>query len=570
MATIVQPYNPWRENLAVTILGNVLGDLWSQHRQNEQNKKANAFRGQLMQDIQAQTAAQAPVSLSQQNLPEGYNSDGWTTSFHKTYTPLTAFDFGTAGIGGSTRLPTADEVQRLGTNLASTPRFAMLNPDTIQGFISQITQQNEQQRLKDLQNEAISHFMNAGSFDDKINALTSGMINGAVPADSLKHFADYAKWRNQPFTFSSLNAGDRIYPLINNPNTGEITVHSAFPIGVPPEALLRAQTQRDIADQNNATQRYVSDNDNATRRYGYDVKKDEVMYERQHPKYTTIQDTDGNYYGYNNIDNTASPVRTTDGQQVRGTPKTKELTRSEELKYRSLENELKDLQKKQNAALQVFNTSASLLDEDQPLTPYLQELHKTIQQYEKKIASVSASMEAILNGKSSPKEPSSSQSQDVAPTVLGAKETSQPQSQAQPQTQTTASPATSVPIVLGPFGQDIRPVIPTQNDTVPTDLSGNISDDVQVARSNALSADVKPNAPSQPPKVNISPKDIPAEMLYNPERDKDIKEDNILTHDELEKIIAKIMAKHPQETAGVSPLLIAKQLFKFKGVRIKD
>lgn len=254
MATIVQPYNPWRENLAVTILGNVLGDLWTQHRQNEQNKKANAFRGQLMQDIQAQTAAQAPVSLSQQNLPEGYNSDGWTTSFHKTYTPLTAFDFGTAGIGGSTRLPTADEVQRLGSNLASTPRFAMLNPDTIQGFISQITQQNEQQRLKDLQNEAISHFMNAGSFDDKINALTAGMINGVVPADTQRNYGSYAQWRQQPFTFGSFKAGDRIYPFINNSNTGETSFQNAIPIGVPPEALLNAQTQQYRAELNAAAQ----------------------------------------------------------------------------------------------------------------------------------------------------------------------------------------------------------------------------------------------------------------------------------------------------------------------------
>ena len=74
MATIVQPYNPWRERLAVTVLGDVLGDalgdMWKQHKQNEQNKKANAFREQLLQDIQSSSGAQAPVSLTQQNLPE--------------------------------------------------------------------------------------------------------------------------------------------------------------------------------------------------------------------------------------------------------------------------------------------------------------------------------------------------------------------------------------------------------------------------------------------------------------------------------------------------------------------
>lgn len=534
MATIVQPYNPWRENLAVTVLGNVLGDLWKQHKQNEQNKKANAFRGQLMQDIQSLTGAQAPVSLTQQNLPEGYNSDGWASSFHDSYTPLTAFDLGTAGAAGTARLPTADEVQRLGTNLASTKRFSMLNPDTIQGFISQITKQNEEQRLKDIQNNYANMFSNAKTLDEQLKALTLANFYG-LGEKAVTPFGNWAIHRTPNQTFHEINAGNNIYASSFDPATGEINPSVVFPVGITPYQQASIEAQRYATDQNNAThiygynvnsdtQRYVADQNSATHRYGYDVNA-AVNREKNAQSYEGGKDS-------NNVKSVVALIK-------------------------SLDNEEKSLTKKLEVAHQAHSWAVTKEEHDAT--------QAEIDRIKGELQSVRERREELMQH-ISPQRNQSSQPQNVAPTVLGENEPSQPQIQ----TQTTEQPAASLPIVLGTVGQDIRPVIPTQNATVPTDLSGNISDDVHVARSNTTSADIKPQATSQSQKTFIRGNDLPTEMQYNPERDKDIPSENILTRKQLGAIIAQIMANRPQETAHMTPLLLAYQLFKYKGIRIKD
>ena len=81
MATIVTPYNPWREQLAVGLLGPLIGDFISNMRQNEQNRKTNAFRGALQDAISSQ--GQGNISLAQPQEPEGYNSNPWANAFQQ-------------------------------------------------------------------------------------------------------------------------------------------------------------------------------------------------------------------------------------------------------------------------------------------------------------------------------------------------------------------------------------------------------------------------------------------------------------------------------------------------------
>ena len=154
MATIVTPYNPWRENLAVNVLGGLLNNFLEQNRQAEQNRKVNAFRGQLQQDLQnniIQEQGNSALSLAQPQAPAGYNASPWASMFHKTDSPLTPFDIGTSVI--PMRDPTVQEISNTADTLGASQRFSMINPETIQGIKAGMIQQAEAQRIRGLQED---------------------------------------------------------------------------------------------------------------------------------------------------------------------------------------------------------------------------------------------------------------------------------------------------------------------------------------------------------------------------------------------------------------------------------
>ena len=194
MATIVQPYNSWREQLALSVLGNTLGnalgDLWQQYRQNEQNKKINAFKNQLSQNLQ-QTQPEQSISLLPSLQPQD-NSDGWANAFHKTASPLLNFDTATAPAVQS-QTPSIAEIARQADSLAATKRFSMLNPDTVKGIKDTLIQQSEAQRIKDLNETYANMFGDAKTSEEQMRALVLGNMRGAVPSELIKSFSPYAQ-----------------------------------------------------------------------------------------------------------------------------------------------------------------------------------------------------------------------------------------------------------------------------------------------------------------------------------------------------------------------------------------
>ena len=104
------------------------------------------------------------------------------------------------------------------------------------------------------------------------------------------------------------------------------------------------------------------------------------------------------------------------------------------------------------------------------------------------------------------------------------------------------------------------------------------SSDVRAARKVPVtsSSDITPKAkssdvrPKQNEKVDyLYLKDLPQEAFYDPVRDKNVPQDNIVTPQQLIDIINGIRRKNPKDTAHLTPTLMAYQLYKYKGYRIK-
>ena len=138
MATIIQPYNGWQEQLAASILMPIINGAIERQRQRDENKKQNALRGEVLKQLgQLQGMADAQQGgslLGSLPEPEGYNANGWAQAYHKTENPLGQFDAGTADLLPPTtqtqpRTPTPAEIQRAIAQNLATPRFSMLDPD---------------------------------------------------------------------------------------------------------------------------------------------------------------------------------------------------------------------------------------------------------------------------------------------------------------------------------------------------------------------------------------------------------------------------------------------------------
>lgn len=241
MAIYVQPYNPWREQLAANIITPLIGDFLTNMRQNEQNKKTNAFRGALQDAISSQSQ---PVSLTPQNVPDGYNSDGWASAFHKTDTPLTQFDLGTA----QPKTPSIQDIAQAANSLAATKRFSMLNPETVQGIKNNMLQMAEAQRLRDTQDLYTNLFRDANSFDEQMKILAQAGFNGVGSPQMALVYNQWGQHRTPHMISSNIDAGDRDLIISTDPTTGQVVSNYSIQKGLDP-----AEAARNATSERNAT-----------------------------------------------------------------------------------------------------------------------------------------------------------------------------------------------------------------------------------------------------------------------------------------------------------------------------
>ena len=255
MATYVTPYNPWREQLAGGIIAPLLSDFLTNMRQNEQNRKTNSFRGALQDAISSQ---QQPVTLTPQNIPEGYNSDPWANAFHSSGSPLTQFDLGTSALTPKT--PSIQDIAKAADSLAASKRFSMLNPETV----DKIRNQQMQRAYADM-------FGNASDPVAQMRALAMGTAEGVVPHQALAAFSPWAIKDAQPWTFSDMDIGSHKLRIANNAKDGTASPVVIAPVQMSPYQTASLETQRDIARIGADSSRYQTDATTGTTRRGQDL-----------------------------------------------------------------------------------------------------------------------------------------------------------------------------------------------------------------------------------------------------------------------------------------------------------
>ncbi len=240
MATIIsnRPYNDWRERLAVDIIGGLVGNMIKNSQQANQNRKLNALRGVVQDELSAMNAPQ------QQAVPQlmagtgNDSSNGWQNAFHSMENPMAQFDAGTAGFTAPSVTPQvnnypnqADIQGIIARNLAS-KRFSMLDPKLVQETLTPYLLANEAARMEQRRQGVVDDYMNAPDALAKRNVTNAAYLKGLIDLAGMNAFQNqYVADRPTPVSF---NTGGNIVYGNRDPITGQISIQDRIPMELTP------------------------------------------------------------------------------------------------------------------------------------------------------------------------------------------------------------------------------------------------------------------------------------------------------------------------------------------------
>lgn len=524
MATIVQPYNPWREQLALTALGNVagsiIGDIWKTHQQNEQNRKINAFRGQLNQDLNNNVAQGQGVSLVPQNLPEGYNSNPWANAFHKTDNPITQFDLGTAGAAQNTqRTPSIRDIMQGVARLAATPRFSMLGADTVNNIRDDL-----------LQGAYADMFANAGNIGDQMTALAMGAAHGKVPYQVLNAYAPWGIHSTPNHESKIVDAGNNQVVMDYNPKDGSTSVVSVIPKGVNP-------TQKYLADSG----AIVNSERNAIMNRELDIRENQNLREWENPTLITFTDANGNVYMIHPRTGQATTVTDEAGNQVVGASGHYQI---DVQRLKSLDNEFKELSEQRTAYAKALSRPDRYeADELEQARIEIERLDKLIaqnrKQYNDMYNSLRPQRRQTTPTTTQPTQPTTTQPTSVS-RVMALGESSPdvipqtPPTTTPPQNTGTQNSSTwggFIPHLVRVIGDDVTPIVMAL---------GNESPDVRPQTQPITTPPANTQRQPRPTERNMREFTVSDDFAYDPVRDKDIIPTRIYTEEHFRKFIKRL------------------------------
>ena len=293
MATIVSPYNPWREKLAASILGPIISGAITRGQQRADNAYNNKIAGQVMDALTSSGAGTSQVPgnlLGGLSVPQQSNN-GWENAFRQNNNELANFDMSMAPIVTAQTAARRPNMSDMQSAFIRTLQGTKADPAAVRAIVDPYMQAS----IKD---DYISQLSSADSWDNYMKTLTNATIAGAADKSVLTPMSGYTQHRQPNQTFSTIDAGDKQIVLAQNPANGSANPVFMTPVGVNPNTALNNDTQRYVTDVNARTIERGQD-------YNYNIQDRQVTlqeaaqkYQQEHPTHLPITAPDGNIYFY--------------------------------------------------------------------------------------------------------------------------------------------------------------------------------------------------------------------------------------------------------------------------------
>lgn len=233
MALYVQPYNPWREQLAGSILAPLLKLAIGRWQEAEQNRKENAFVAEAMKEFQPQVDTSMPTLPALQDPQASQPSSPWAQAADsRELTQGFSPGFEAQVMGAGPRGMGA--IQQALAGLQSSPRFNMLNPDRTRQLLAPMMEQyataENARRMQDF-------FAQFGEKQDPFERLVH-MARGAgakyLPDNAVTNYVDLYKHQNPHQKFEQVNSGDKVTGYSFNPSNGLVSTVLSQSVGMTP------------------------------------------------------------------------------------------------------------------------------------------------------------------------------------------------------------------------------------------------------------------------------------------------------------------------------------------------
>ncbi|MBQ9564618.1 MAG: hypothetical protein IJU98_03420 [Synergistaceae bacterium] len=243
MATIVQPYNPWREQMAAGILGPLIGGMIQRGQEAERNRKLNALRGALNERMTATPESMIadistdPAAVMPEMPKLGGELSPWQGSFEGIARPNVAQVGDAAGSAWLSPRRAATPHEAL-AELLATPRFGMLDPKAAYEALNPYLQDYQAREDRQRRLDYLSNFKPTDP-SDALQYVTQGMALGYLPKEALVSWEKWGEHQTPHHTLNTVDTGTGVLGMDYDPATGGVRNVFSASKGVTPDTTAR-------------------------------------------------------------------------------------------------------------------------------------------------------------------------------------------------------------------------------------------------------------------------------------------------------------------------------------------
>lgn len=222
MAVYFEQYNPWREQLAGSILAPLLKMAIEGSQAANQSRKENAFISEAMKEFQPQVDTSMPTLPALQELQAPLPSSPWAQAADSQ--ELTQ-GFSPAFEAQAMQSPARDmrEIQARLAELQASPRFNMLNPDRTRQLLAPMMDQYAAAENARKMQDFFAQFEGMQDPFERLLLMGQGAGMKYLPDNALSNYVDLYKHQTPHQDFKLVDSGDKVTGYAFDPADGAVS-----------------------------------------------------------------------------------------------------------------------------------------------------------------------------------------------------------------------------------------------------------------------------------------------------------------------------------------------------------
>ena len=219
MAVYFEKYDPWREQLAGSILAPLLKMAIDGSQAANQSRKENAFISEAMKEFQPQVDTSMPTL-------QGFQGPRPSTPWEQAAGDAGLMQGFDPSFGAQAMQPPARDMRDIQARLAelqASPRFNMLNPDRTRQLLAPMMGQYEAAENARRMQDFFAQFEGKQDPFERLLLMGQGAGMKYLPDNALSNYVDLYKHQTPHQDFKLVDSGDKVTGYGFNPANGAVS-----------------------------------------------------------------------------------------------------------------------------------------------------------------------------------------------------------------------------------------------------------------------------------------------------------------------------------------------------------